>query len=113
MRGLDVSADALVHRGRCPPIEPASTAARIDGQTLVRKHQPLYSRVQAVPGGVALRFASLAVRAGPDHEAAMLFVSRSAEPFRVCDLPGLGAQAQIELARTLIGSGFLVALSDN
>ena len=79
----------------------------------MRKYQPLYSRVKAVAGGVALRFASLSVRAGPDHEAAMLFVSRSAEPFRVCDIPGLGAQEQIELARTLIVGGFLILLSDN
>ena len=112
-RGLDVLADSLVHRGRCPPVEPASTAAPIDGQTLVRKYQPLYSRVQAVAGGVALRFASLAVRAGADHEAAMQFISKSAEPFRVCDIPGLGAQEQIELARTLIVGGFLILLSDN
>ncbi|ORB03631.1 cupin [Mycobacterium mantenii] len=111
-RGLDVLADRLVRRGRIPPIGPASNAARIDGQTLVRKYQPLYSRVRAVDGGVALRFAGLSVRAGTDHKAAMLFIARSAEPFRVCDLPGLGAQEQIELARSLIVSGFLVRVQD-
>jgi hypothetical protein len=68
--------------------------------------------VRAVDGGVALRFAGLSVRAGADHEAAMLFISRSAEPFRVCDLPGLGAQEQIELARSLIVSGFLIRVHD-
>jgi hypothetical protein len=111
--GCDALAGALVRRGRCPPIGPISNAARIDGQTLVRKYQPLYSRVETVPDGVALQFASLSVRAGADHKAAMQFVSKSVEPFRVCDLPGLGAQAQIELARSLIVSGFLVPLSDN
>ena len=40
----------------------------------------------------------------------MLFISRSTEPFRVCDLPGLTAEQQIELARSLIVSGFLVRL---
>jgi hypothetical protein len=112
-RGLDVLADALVRRGRCPPIGPISNAAGIDGQTLVRKYQPLYSRVKAVADGVSLQFASLSVGAGADHKAAMQFISKSAEPFRVCDLPGLGAQEQIELARSLIVSGFLVPLSDN
>jgi hypothetical protein len=111
--GLDALADVLVRRGRCPPIGKISNAAEIDGQTLVRKYQPLYSRVKAVGGGVALQFASLSVGAGPDHEAAMLFISKSTAPFRVCDLPGLGAQEQIELARSLIVSGFLVPLSDD
>jgi hypothetical protein len=37
----------------------------------------------------------------------------STEPFRVCDLPGLRAEQQIELARKLIVSGFLVRLSDD
>jgi Cupin superfamily protein len=112
-RGLDVLADGLVRRGRCPPIGPTSNAARIDGQTLVRKYQPLYSRVKTVADGVSLQFASLSFGAGADHKAAMQFISKSAEPFRVCDLPGLGAQQQIELARSLIVSGFLVPLSDN
>ena len=111
--GLDALADALLRRGRCRPIGPTSSAARIDGQTLVRKYQPLYSRVKAVTDGVSLQFASLSVSAGADHKAAMVFVSKSAEPFRVCDLPGLGAQQQIELARCLIVNGFLIPLSDN
>jgi hypothetical protein len=111
--GLDALADVLVRRGRCPPIGQISNAAGIDGQTLVTKYQPLFSRVKAVAGGVALQFAKLSINAGADHEAAMLFISRSAEPFRVCDLPGLRAEQQIELARKLIVSGFLVRLSDD
>ncbi len=75
---------------------------------MVRKYQPLYSRVTAVNDGVTLHFAQLSITASPDHKAAMLFVSGSTEPFRVCDLPGLSAAQQIELARTLIVSGFLV-----
>jgi hypothetical protein len=69
--------------------------------------------VKTAADGVALQFANLSVRAGADHKAAMQFISKTAEPFRVCDLPGLGAQEQIELARSLIVSGFLVPLSDN
>jgi hypothetical protein len=111
--GLDLLADVLARRGRCPPIGPISNAAGIDGQTLVRKYQPLYSWVKDVPDGVALQFASLSVTAGADHKAAMLFISRSTEPFRVCDLPELNAQQQIELTRSLILSGFLVLLSDD
>jgi hypothetical protein len=45
--------------------------------------------VTAVAGRVALQFAKLAVNAGPDHEAAILFVSKQTEAFRVCELPGL------------------------
>ena len=77
------------------------------------KYQPLYSRVTAVAGGVALQFAQLSINAGSDHEAAMLFVSRTTEPFRVGDLPGLHAAQQTELARTLIASGFLVRLHND
>ncbi len=105
--GLEVMQDLLVRRGRCPPVGPASAAAGIDGQTRVVKHQPLYSRVRAVAGGVALQFAQLLVSAGADHEAAMRFLSASTEPFQVHDLPGLTAAQQTELARSLIVSGFL------
>lgn len=111
-RGLDTLADVLVRRGRCPPVGPILNAVGIDGQTLVRKYQPLYSSVKAEPGGVTLQFASLSVGAGPDHKAAMEFVSRSTEPFRVGDLPELSARQQIELTRSLIVSGFLVRLED-
>lgn len=115
--GLGSMADALVRRGRCRPVgqlvSNAVEAALIDGQTLVMKYQPLYSRVLAMAGGVALQFAQSLVSAGPDHRAAMLFLSRSTEPFRVHDLPGLSASQQTKLARTLIVDGFLVRLSDD
>jgi hypothetical protein len=111
--GLDALADVLVRQGRCPPVGKISDAAGIDGQTLVRKYQPLYSRVHAVADGVALQFASLSISAGHDHKAAMLFVTKSTEPFRVRDLPELDAKQQIELARSLIVSGFLIRLSDD
>jgi hypothetical protein len=106
--GLDALADILVRRGQCPPVGQVSNAIAIDGQTVVRKYQPLYSRVTAVNDGVTLQFAQLSITASSEHKAAMLFLSKSAEPFRVCDLPGLSAAQQTELARTLIVSGFLV-----
>ncbi|MGH3968476.1 MAG: cupin domain-containing protein [Mycobacterium sp.] len=111
--GLGGMEDVLVRRGRCPPVGPASNAAGIDGQTLVVRYQPLYSRVTAVAGGVALHFAQLVIPVGRDHEAALRFVSSNTEPFRVCDLPGLSAEQQTELARTLMVSGFLVRLPDD
>ena len=110
--GRDALADVLVRRGRCPPIGQPSRAAGADVQTLVQKYQPLYSWVRAAPDRVELQFATLSVGATPDHEAAMQFISTSSEPFRVGELPGLGAQQQIELARSLIVSGFLVPVSD-
>lgn len=104
----------LVKRGRCPPVGQAiSNAVGINGQTLVVKYQPLYSRVMAVAGSVALQFAQLSITADSGHEAAMRFVSASTEPFRVRDLPGLRPAQQTELARTLIVSGFLVRLPDD
>jgi ribosomal protein L16 Arg81 hydroxylase len=111
--GLEALADVLVRRGQCPPIGRISNAAAIDGQTLVKRYQPLYSRVKAVADGVELQFATLSIGASPDHKAAMLFISKSTEPFRICDLPELSAKQQIELARSLIVSGFLVRLSDD
>jgi lysine-specific demethylase/histidyl-hydroxylase NO66 len=54
----------------------------------------------------------LTARAAPDHNDALQFVSKSTEPFRVCDLPGLPAAHQTELARSLIVNGFLVRLPD-
>lgn len=107
--GLGELADVLVRRGRCPPVGRAVPNG-LDGDTPVVKYQPLYSTVAVVAGGVALHFAQLVVNAGPDHEAALRFLSRNTEPFRVRDLPGLTAAQQKELARTLIVSGFLVPL---
>ncbi len=111
--GLDVLADVLVRRGRCPPIGRIPDATGIDGQTLVQKYHPLFSWVKAVPDGVVLQFASVSISAAPDHEAALRFLSKSVEPFRVGDLPGLRAEQQIQLARSLLVSGFLIRLPDN
>jgi ribosomal protein L16 Arg81 hydroxylase len=108
---LGALGDALVRRGQCPPVGHVSDTIGIDGQTLVVKYQPLYSRVTVVAGGVVLQFAQLSMPAASDHESAMVFLSSSTEPFRVRELPGLLATQQIELARTLIASGFLVRLA--
>ena len=112
--GLGSLADDLVKRGQSPPVGQAiSNAVGIDGHTRVVKYQPLYSRVTDISDGVALHFAQLVVKAAPDHKDALEFLSKSTEPFRVCDLPGLSATQQTELARTLIVNGFLVRLSDD
>jgi lysine-specific demethylase/histidyl-hydroxylase NO66 len=109
--GLGSLADDLVRRGQSPPVGQAITnAIGIDDQVRVVKYQPLFSRVTETSDGVALHFAQLVVNAAPDHSEALQFVSKTTEPFRVCDLPGLPAAQQIELARTLIANGFLVRL---
>lgn len=112
-QSLGAMEEVLARRGRCPPVGQVSDAVGIDQDTLVAKVQPLYSRVAAVAGGVALQFAQLSISAAPDHEVALLFLSRSTEPFRVRDLPGLSPAQQTELARTLIATGFLVRVGDN
>jgi ribosomal protein L16 Arg81 hydroxylase len=109
---LAAFADDLVRRGKCPPVSPISHFG-IDGQTLVRKYQPLYARVWAVDGGVSLQFASSSVRVGADHETALRFIAKSTEPFRVSELPELAIHQQIELVRSLIVRGFLVRLPDD
>ena len=65
-----------------------------------------------MPYSVTLHFAQLTVNATPDHKDALQFVSKSTKPFRVCDLPGLSAPQQTDLARSLIVNGFLVRLPD-
>jgi lysine-specific demethylase/histidyl-hydroxylase NO66 len=112
--GLGSLADDLVRRGQGPPVGQAITnAIGIDGQVRVVKYQPLFSRVTETSDGVALHFAQLVVSAAPDHSEALQFISKSTEPFRVSDLPGLSEVQQIELARTLIANGFLVRLPDD
>jgi lysine-specific demethylase/histidyl-hydroxylase NO66 len=112
--GLGSLADDLVRRGQGPPVGEAITnAIGIDGQVRVVKYQPLFSRVTETSDGVALHFAQLVVSAAPDHSEALQFISKSTEPFRVSDLPGLSEVQQIELARTLIANGFLVRLPDD
>ncbi|MFC9767995.1 cupin domain-containing protein [Rhodococcus jostii] len=115
--GLGAVEDALVRRGRCRPVgqlvSNAVEAERIDGQTRVRTCRSLYSRVLAMDGGFALQFAQSLVSAGPDHRAAMLFLSQRTDPFRVRELPGLSATQQSELARKLVVDGFLVRLPND
>jgi bifunctional lysine-specific demethylase and histidyl-hydroxylase NO66 len=111
--GLASLEDDLVRRGQSPPVGQAITSAvGIDGRTRVVKYQPLYSRVTDTSDGVALHFAQLVVNAAPDHKGALQFLSKSTEPFRICDMPELSAAQQMELARTLIVNGFLVRLPD-
>jgi ribosomal protein L16 Arg81 hydroxylase len=110
--GLEALADVLVRRGLCPPVGQIAKVAGVDEQTLVRKYQPLFSRVKAVTDRVELQFATLTMGAGADHEAAMVFISKSTGPFRVGELPELSAHQQIELARSLMISGFLVPVAD-
>lgn len=109
--GLGAMQDLLVRRGRCPVVGQFSDTVGLHGQTLVRKQQPLYSRVTTTGDGVGLQFAQLLVSAGSDHEAAMRFLSASTEPFRVGELPGLTATQQLELVRSLLVSGFLVRVT--
>jgi bifunctional lysine-specific demethylase and histidyl-hydroxylase NO66 len=109
--GLGSLADDLVRRGQSPPVGQAITdGIGIDGHVQVVKYQPLFSRVTETADGVALHFAQLVVSAAPDHSEALQFLSKSTEPFRVCDLPGLSEAQQTDLARTLIVNGFLVRL---
>jgi bifunctional lysine-specific demethylase and histidyl-hydroxylase NO66 len=110
-QGLDSLEDDLVRRGQSPSVGQAlSNAVEINGQTRVMKYQPLYSRVIDTPHGVTLHFAQLVVSADPDHKDALQFLSRSTEPFRICDLPGLAPAQQTELARSLLVNGFLIRL---
>ncbi len=112
--GLGSLEDDLTKRGQSPPVGQAiSNAVGIDGHARVRKYQPLYSRVTDISDGVALHFAQLVIKAAADHKDALQFLSKSTEPFRICDLPGLSAAQQTELARTLIVTGFLVRLPDD
>ncbi len=106
--GLGAMQDFLVRRARCPIVGQVHDTVGLDVDTWVRKQQPLYSRVTTTADGVGLQFAQLIVTAHPDHEAAMRFASERTEAFRVGELPGLAATQQIELARSLIMSGFLV-----
>jgi len=111
--GLDSLDDDLVRRGLSPPVgQTFSKAVGIDSGSHVMKYQPLYSRVTELPDGVTLHFAQLTISAALDHKDALQFASKSTEPFRVCDLPGLSAAQQTELARSLIVNGFLVPLPD-
>ena len=68
--------------------------------------------VTTTAAGVGLQFAQLLVSARLDHEAAMRFASQQHGPYRVGDLPGLDGAQQVELARSLIASGFLARLTD-
>lgn len=106
--GLGAMQDFLVRRARCPVVGQVCDTVGLDIDTLVRKQQPLYSRLVTTADGVGLQFAQLVVSARPDHEAAMRFLSERIEPFRVGELPGLTSAQQVELVRSLIMSGFLV-----
>lgn len=110
---LDSLEGDLVKRGQCAPLGAGiSDAVVVDGRTRVVKCQPLYARVIAKPGGVALQFAQSEVSADLDHEPALRFLATSTVPFRVDELPLLSQTQRVELARTLIMQGFLVRLPE-
>ncbi len=112
--GIAALEDGIVRRGRCnlagQLVSNSLETARVDEHTLVTKSQPLYARVLAINNGVALQFGQSIVEAGPDHMEAMIFLARSAEPFRVSKIPGLPVAQQIELARKLVVDGFLIRM---
>ncbi|HSF22996.1 MAG TPA: cupin domain-containing protein [Blastocatellia bacterium] len=115
--GLGAVEDALVRLGRCRPVgQLVSNAVEthlIDGHARMMKSPLLRSRVLAIDGGVALQFAQSLLKADSDHRAAMLFLSRTSNPFRVDELPELPPPQQIELARKLVIDGFLVRLPND
>jgi bifunctional lysine-specific demethylase and histidyl-hydroxylase NO66 len=115
--GIAALEDGIVRRGRCHVagqlVANSFEAARIDEHTRVIKSQPLYSRVLAINDGVALQFGQSIVEASSDHRAAMLFLARAGESFRVGELPDLPAPQQIELARKLVIDGFLIRMPQN
>lgn len=111
--GLDSLESDLVKRGQSPSVGlTISAAVGLDPGTRVAKYQPLYSRVTDETDGVVLRFAQLTVTADSGHRDALHFVSKSTEPFAICDLPGLSAAQQMELVRRLLISGFLFRWSE-
>ena len=114
--GIGALEDILVRRGRCGPtgqlVANATEAGRIDARTWVERRQPLYCRVLALDDGVALQFGQALLPAGPQYRAAMLFLKKRTEPFRVGDLPGLDEPEQVELARKLVVDGFLLRLAE-
>jgi len=82
------------------------------------RHEPsavrlVRGKTKRAPTGVALHFAQLVIKVAPDHKDTLQFLSKNTEPFRICDLPGLSAAQQTELARTLIVTGFLIRLPDD
>ena len=107
--------DTLVRRGRCHSagqlVANASELKNIDGDTQVRKCQPIYSRVLAMNDGVALQFAQSLVSADIDHKDAMLFISGINGPFRVGEMPGLTQTQQTDLAQKLVLDGLLVRVA--
>jgi bifunctional lysine-specific demethylase and histidyl-hydroxylase NO66 len=109
--GLDSLEADLVGRGLCqPPRSGISDAVAIDDATWVMKVQPLYARVTESGDAVTLHFAKSAVTSPSDHRGALHYVAKSAEPFRISELPGLSDAQRIDLARTLILQGFLLRL---
>lgn len=104
--------NSLLRRGRCQPagrlVDDITAGDRITPDCTVARNQPLYARVMALDGGVALQFAQTLVTADASYRDAMLFLSQSREPFRVADIPGISTDEQTELARKLLVDGFLV-----
>jgi ribosomal protein L16 Arg81 hydroxylase len=112
--GLDSLEADLVRRGLCQPLRMGiSDAVAIDNATRVMKAQPLYARVTESADVVSLHFAQSAFTAPSDHGGALRYLAKSAEPFRICELPGLSDAQRIDLARTLILQGFLIRLPDD
>jgi hypothetical protein len=111
--GIGSLQDNLVRRGRCHArgqlVDCAAYAASINTETRLVRYSPLYSRVMAMADGVGLQFGQSLVEAPERHRDAFLFVSKASREFKVGELPGIDTAEQIEIARKLVTSGFLIS----
>lgn len=108
-RGLANFEDRLVKSGRCGisgDFVGAGEAA-LTPESRLRPSALLPSRLLQLEDSVALQFAQSIVVADGDHRAALAFLRACRAPFRIADLPGLGAEAQLALAEKLLEDGFL------
>ena len=80
--------DALVRRGKCPPVGQIAIANTVATQTRVVKYEPPYSRVKAADGGVTRQLPACRSTPAPTTPPRCDSSLRTA-PFQVGDLPGL------------------------
>ncbi|MEM7432640.1 MAG: cupin domain-containing protein [Pseudomonadota bacterium] len=76
-------------------------------KSVVERRPDLYVRQVDVGDTPGIQFSQSLVASSDEFREGMNFVIQSNQPFRVCDVPGLAEQEQLELVTTLVRDGLL------
>jgi ribosomal protein L16 Arg81 hydroxylase len=106
---LGVLEDDFIRRGRSAGdgefVAAVDALQSLSLRTRIERKRHLHARIVPTETGVGLQFSQSLIQAPAEYREAMQFVLDRTTPFCPGELPGLGADEQINLAATLLRDG--------